>query len=189
MPGTNLVMIGVSTGGPLALRSLLNDLPPLDAAVVIVLHIAPGMDQMIARGLNGAASMPVAVAENGESLRSGTIYLAPGGSHLTLEGNRRVVLFEGGRINFVQPSVDVAMKSLQRMHHNKLVGIILTGMGKDGAEGIRHVKAMGGVTMAQDQASCAIFGMPRAAVQTGAVDHVCSPQQMGARLLEIVGPL
>lgn len=108
----NIVIIGVSTGGPTALRQLFADLPPLNAAVIIVLHIHQGMNYRIAKGLEAVSSMPVTLAEDGEYLRTGHVYLAPGGFHLMLEGNSRIILQEGPRINFVQPSVDVAMKSL-----------------------------------------------------------------------------
>jgi len=188
MLNNNIVMIGVSTGGPIALKRLFSNLPPLDAAFVIVLHIPPGMDYKIARSLDGVASMPAALAEDGEYLRSGRIYLAPGGFHLSLEGNNRVILQEGPRINFVQPSADVAMKSLLRpLQQRKIVGVILTGMGKDGAEGIRHIKSIGGHTFAQDQESSAIFGMPKAAVDTGMVDAVLSPEKICKKLVALLG--
>ena len=188
MDNRNIVMIGVSTGGPIALKRLFADLPPLAAAIVIVLHIPPGMDYRIAKGLDAVASMPVALAEDGEYLRKGHIYLAPGGFHLSLEGNRRIILEEGERVNFVLPSVDVAMKSLLKpLKKGGIVGVILTGMGKDGAEGIRHVKGIGGVTIAQDQDSSAIYGMPKAAAETGAVDFVFPLARIGSKLVELFG--
>ena len=180
-------MIGVSTGGPIALKRLFADLPPLNAVFVIVLHISPGMDYKIARSLAAVASMPVTLAENGEYLRSGHIYLAPGGFHLKLEGNSRIILEEGARINFVQPSVDVAMKSLHKpLKKRRIIGVIMTGMGKDGAEGIRHVKALGGTTIAQDQNTSSIYGMPKAAFETGAVDFKYPPKKIGQKLIELL---
>ncbi len=187
MVNNNIVMIGVSTGGPMALKRLFAELPPLDAAIVIVLHIPPGMDYKIARGLDGVATMPVALAVDDEYLRSGQVYLAAGGFHLKLEGNSRVVLEEGPRVNFVQPSVDVAMMSLLKpLKQKRVVGVILTGMGRDGAEGLRHVKQLGGVTIAQDQESSAIYGMPKAAVETGAVDFVLPLDKIGKKLVELL---
>ncbi|HEY3309261.1 MAG TPA: CheB methylesterase domain-containing protein [Desulfuromonadaceae bacterium] len=182
----NIVIIGVSTGGPIALRRLFADLPPLNAAIIVVLHIPQGMDYRIAKGLDAVSSMPVALAVNGEYLRAGHVYIAPGGYHLMLEGNHRIVMVEGERVNFVQPSVDLAMKSISRPLKGKIVGVVLTGMGKDGAEGIQHIKAIGGITMAQDQDSCAIFGMPKAAAETGVVDFVLSPEKMGKKLASIL---
>jgi two-component system, chemotaxis family, protein-glutamate methylesterase/glutaminase len=186
MSRNNLVVIGVSTGGPFTLKELFGELPPLNAAFVIVLHITPQMDYRIAQGLDAVASMPVTLAEDGEFLRAGNIYLAPGGFHLKLEGNQRVVLCEGARVNFVQPSVDVTMQSLSKPLSGDIIGIVLTGMGKDGAEGISHIKSIGGVTIAQDQKSSTIYGMPKAAAQTGAVDFVLPPNKIAAKLLELL---
>lgn len=187
MTTNNIVMIGVSTGGPIALKHLFADLPPLNASLVIVLHIPPGMDYRIARSLGDLASMPVTLAEDGEYLRRGRIYLAPGGYHLTLEGNSRVILTEGPRVNYVQPSVDVAMQSLLKpLRRKRIIGVILTGMGKDGAEGVRHIKAIGGVNIAQDQESSAIYGMPKAAQETGSVDFVFPPDKISRKLVELL---
>lgn len=187
MTANNIVMIGVSTGGPIALKQLFANLPPLNAAVVIVLHIPPGMDYRIARSLANVASMPVTLAGDGEYLHSGRIYMAPGGYHLTLQGNSRVILTEGARVNFVQPSVDVAMKSLLKpLRRKRIIGVILTGMGKDGAEGVRHISEIGGVNIAQDQESSAIFGMPKAAVETGQVDFVFPPDKISQKLVELL---
>lgn len=187
MTTTNIVMIGVSTGGPIALKRLFADLPPLNAAFVIVLHIPPGMDYRIARSLSAVTAMPVALAEDGGYLRRGHIYLAPGGFHLKLEGNSRIILEEGPRVNFVQPSADVAMKSLLKpLKRGRIIGVILTGMGKDGAEGIRHIKALGGMTIAQDQESSAIYGMPKAASETGAVDFVFPLDKISRKLVELL---
>lgn len=187
MAHNNIVMIGVSTGGPIALKRLFAGLPQLNAAFVVVLHIPPGMDYKIARGLGAVTSMPVALAVAGEYLRGGQIYLAPGGFHLKLEGNSRIILEEGERVNFVQPSVDVAMKSLLRpLKQRLLIGVIMTGMGRDGAEGIRHVKSLGGITIAQDQDSSAIYGMPKAAWETGAIDFISSPGKIGKKLVELL---
>jgi two-component system, chemotaxis family, protein-glutamate methylesterase/glutaminase len=187
MSRKNVVIIGVSTGGPLTLKELFGELPPLNAAFVVVLHINPDMDYRIAQGLDAVASMPVALARDGEFLRPGNIYLAPGGFHLKLDGNQRIALCEGARVNYVQPSVDVAMQSLSRPLSGELIGIVLTGMGKDGAEGLRHIKGVGGTTMAQDQRSSIIYGMPKAAVETGAVDFVLPPKGIAAKLVELLG--
>lgn len=187
MVNNNVIAIGVSTGGPIALKRLFAELPPLDAAIVIILHIPPGMDYKIAKGLEAVASMPVSLAEDGAFLRSGHIYFAPGGFHLKLKGNSQIILEKGERINFVLPSADVTMMSLNRpLKQKKIIGVILTGMGKDGAEGIRHIKSLGGSTIAQDQESSAIYGMPKAAVDTGSVDYVVPLKKIGARLVSLL---
>lgn len=187
MSSKNVVMIGVSTGGPSTLKELFLEIPPLNAAFVVVLHITPEMDYRIAQGLDASASMPVALARDGEFLKAGNVYLAPGGFHLKLDGNHRVSLCEGARVNYVQPSVDVAMLSLTRPVGGAVIGVILTGMGKDGAEGLRHVKRIGGTTLAQDQKSSVIYGMPKAALETGAVDFVLPPRGIAAKLIELLG--
>jgi two-component system chemotaxis response regulator CheB len=185
--GVDIVMIGVSTGGPMALKRLFSELPPLDAAFVVVLHIPPGMDYKICRSLADVAAMPVALAEHDAYLRKGQVYLAPGGFHLKLAGNSRILLEVGPRVNFVQPSVDVAMKSLLRpLKRGRIVGVILTGMGKDGAAGISHVKDLGGITIAQDQESSAVYGMPKAAVETGKVDYILPPVKIGRKLVDLL---
>ncbi|MBJ6727243.1 CheB methylesterase domain-containing protein [Geomesophilobacter sediminis] len=188
MSNRNLVIIGVSTGGPMTLKELFRELPPLNASFVVVLHITAAMDFRIAEGLNAVCSMPVALAREGEYLKTGHVYLAPGGVHLKLEGNQRVSLFDGPRVNFVLPSVDVTLHSLQPSEAN-LIGVILTGMGKDGAEGIRYLKEIGGITIAQDQRSSTIYGMPRAAAETGAVDYVLPPKKIAELLTDLLGPL
>jgi two-component system chemotaxis response regulator CheB len=182
----NLIVIGVSTGGPMTLKQIFADRRPLEAAVVVVLHIAPGMDRLIARGLAAVSSMPVSLAKHGEPLEKGHIYLSPGGFHLTLDGNRRIVLSEGARVNYVQPSADVAMKSIMKPKHAVVIGVILTGMGKDGADGIRHIKSIGGITIAQNKETSAIFGMPKAAAQTGAVDFVLPKERIWKKLAELL---
>lgn len=186
MSSKSVVVIGVSTGGPYTLKELFGELPPLNAAFVVVLHITSMMDRRIAQGLDAVSSMPVALAQDGEVLRAGNVYLAPGGFHLKLNGNQKVVLCDGARVNFVQPSVDVTMQSLSKPLSGQVIGIVLTGMGKDGAEGIRHIKGIGGVTMAQDQKSSTIYGMPRAAAQTGSVDFVLPPKRIAAKLIELL---
>lgn len=186
MNSRNLVVIAVSTGGPLTLKALFRELPPLDAAFLIVLHITPQMDYRIASGLASAASMPVTLAEDGEYLKNGHVHMAPGGFHLKLEGNQRVALCDGPRVNYVQPSADVTMLSLARPLKGKLIGIVLTGMGRDGADGLRHIHQIGGVTIAQDQQSSTIYGMPKAAAQTGAVDFVLPPKKIAGKLMELL---
>jgi len=187
MSSKNLVIIGVSTGGPLTLKKMFSELPQLNAAILVVLHISPDMDYRIAQGLDESACMPAALARHGEFLSPGRIYLAPGGFHLKLEGNHRVVLCDGPRVNYVQPAIDVTMLSVTRPGSGELIGVIMTGMGKDGAAGLRHLKDIGATTIAQDQKSCVIYGMPKAALDTGAVDFVLTPKGIAGKLVELLG--
>ena len=184
----NLVVIGSSTGGPKILEEMLPTLPVLNAAVVIVQHITPTIDRSLAASLARISAMPVSLARDGQALNHGEILMAPGGLHLTLVNNSRIRLLNGERVNSVCPAIDVAMKSLENPAGARLVGVILTGMGRDGAEGLRHVKGLGGATVAQNQASSVIFGMPRAAIETGCVDQVLSTAAIGKYLREMKFP-
>ena len=131
--------------------------------------------------------MEVKIAEHGETLRDGVVYIAPSELHLQLKRNKRIHLFSGEKVNFVCPAIDVTMNSLIPLENNHLIGVILTGMGHDGAQGLVHVKDIGGVTIAQDEQSCIIYGMPKAAYETGCVDLVLTPEQIRQRLIQSVG--
>ena len=182
----NIVLIGVSTGGPVTLRQIFSSLPPLKAAVIVILHITPGIDCSIARSLNTISSMPVTLATDGEQLQEAHVYLAPAGHHLELEANFKIRLRGGEKVNFVMPAADVAFCSVHKPTHGRIVATVLTGMGKDGAEGIRHIKKIGGQTIAQDQKTSIIYGMPKAAWETGAVDHVLPLEKISPKLVELI---
>lgn len=182
----NLVMIGSSTGGPETLRRILSRLPLLDAAILIVQHMPKFVNESVRAELAGESRMPIRLAADGLPLEHGVILLAPSEMHLVLDGNRTVRLIEGEKVNYVRPSVDVAMKSLRSIPRVNVIGVILTGMGCDGAEGIKHIKLRGGATIAQDEASSVIYGMPKAAADTGHVDFILAPELVGDKITEIV---
>lgn len=185
MPTTKLVIIGSSTGGPKILEEMFAQLPVLNAAVVIVQHITPLIDQAFVSSLGHLSKMPVSLARNGEVMTNGQVYIAPGGIHLSFIRNQSIQLVHGEKVNSVCPSIDVAMKSLTTLLGGKLVGVILTGMGRDGADGISHVKRLGGITIAQDQKTSVIYGMPRAALETGHIDFVLPTLKIGEKLYEL----
>ena len=187
MPGCNLVLIGSSTGGLKVLEELLPRLPILNAAVIIIQHITPLVDQSFVTSLARVSKMPVSLAGEGNIIQSGQVYLAPGGVHLTLIRNSVVHLHEGEKVNSVRPSIDVAMNSVSASSGKRIAGIILTGMGADGAAGISHIKQMGGITIAQDQKTCVIYGMPRAAAETGYIDFILPTNQIADKMKEIFG--
>jgi len=187
MPGCDLVMIGSSTGGLKVLEELLPCLPVLKAAVVIIQHITPDVDQSVATSLAKVSKMPVSLAQHGTNIRSGQVYLAPGGIHLTLVRNSVVHLHEGEKVNSVRPSVDVAMKSVTAPSGTRIIGIILTGMGSDGAAGISYIKQLGGITIAQDQKTSVIYGMPRAAAETGCIDFILSTERIADKITAFFG--
>lgn len=180
----SLLVIGASTGGPKVLEELFSSLPVLQAAVVIIQHITPCIDKAFAGSLGRVSKMPVGLAREGDFVQNGQVYLAPGGTHLSLVHNRRVHLFTGEKVNSVCPSIDVAMKTIVPTA-GKLVGVILSGMGRDGADGITHISNMGGLTIAQDQATSVIYGMPKAAAETGKIQYVLSTDEIAKKLREI----
>ncbi|MSN25471.1 MAG: chemotaxis protein CheB [Geobacter sp.] len=187
MPYNNIVMIGASTGGLKVLEQLFPRLPVLKAAVVIVQHIVPLVDQSFATSLARVSKMPIGLAREGQILAPGNVYLAPGGVHLHLAGNRTFHLFNGEKVNSVRPAIDVAMKSLVAPVGAKIAGVILTGMGCDGAAGIAHIKHLGGITIAQDQKTSVIYGMPKAAAETGLVDFILSTEKIADKLTTLFG--
>ena len=187
MAGCNLVVIGSSTGGLKVLEELMPRLPVLKAAVVIIQHITPLVDQSFVTSLARVSGMPVSLAQEGHSIQPGQVYLAPGGVHLTLMRNSVFHLNDGEKVNSVRPSVDVAMKSLTARAGIKLAGVILTGMGSDGAAGISHIKQLGGITIAQDQNTSVIYGMPKAAAETGCIDFILPTTRIADKMKELFG--
>jgi two-component system chemotaxis response regulator CheB len=179
----NLLVIGSSTGGPKVLEELLPKLPVLQTSILIVQHITTYIDRAFVASLDRISVMPVHLAADGDLLQTGHIYIAPGGVHLLLANNQRVQLRDGEPVNSVRPAIDVTMQSLVRQN-GRLMGIILTGMGRDGADGITHMKKLGATIIAQDQASSVIYGMPRAAAETGCVDFVLSTQRIADKIRE-----
>jgi two-component system chemotaxis response regulator CheB len=187
MPSCNLVVIGSSTGGLKILEEIFLRLPPLKAAVLIVQHITPMIDQAFVISLSRVSKMPVTLAYEGLSLQSGLVYIAPGGVHLNLIRNQSIHLYRGEKVNSVCPSIDVSMKSLTPTKESRLAGIILTGMGCDGASGISHIKQIGGITIAQDQKTSVIYGMPKAAAETGKIDFILPTDRIADKLRELFG--
>jgi two-component system chemotaxis response regulator CheB len=183
----NLVVIGSSTGGLKILEEIFARLPALKASILIIQHITPIIDRAFVASLARISKMPVSLVSEGQALESGHVYVAQGGMHLNLVKNQTVRLFAGEKVNSVCPSIDVTMKSLVKPAGGRLAGVILTGMGCDGAEGIGHVKKIGGITIAQDQKSSIIYGMPKAAAETGMVDFILSTERIADKLRELYG--
>jgi two-component system chemotaxis response regulator CheB len=187
MPGCNLVIIGASTGGLKVLEEMFPRLQVLKAAVVIIQHITARIDQSFVTSLARVSKMPVTLAREGTTIQAGQVYLAPGGVHLTLARNSVIRLNNDEKVNSVRPSIDVAMRSLSTSSAIRIAGVILTGMGADGAEGISHIKQLGGITIAQDQKTSVIYGMPKAAAETGKIDFVLSTERIAGKLNEFFG--
>jgi two-component system chemotaxis response regulator CheB len=183
-----VVAIGASTGGPRALEALLTELPyNLSAAVLVTQHMPPKFTYALANRLNNIAAIRIKEAENGEPILSGVVYIAPGDYHLTVDGKQCVCLTQDPPVEHVRPSVTVMMLSAAEVYHGNIIGVILTGMGKDGAEGMLEIKRRGGRTLAQDEESAVIFSMPRAAIAVGAVDYVLPLSQLAGKISGLCG--
>jgi two-component system chemotaxis response regulator CheB len=172
---TEVVAIGASTGGPPALQQIIPALPAgLDLAILVVQHMPVGFTRSLAERLAARSRLPVLEAAEGEVVRPSRVLIAPAGRHLKVRrrGNVvRVVLDEEPREALHRPSVDVLMASVARGYGDRAMGLLLTGMGADGVEGLRAIRGAGGVTLAESEETCVIYGMPKAAVEAGVVDR------------------
>lgn len=185
--GFPVVGIAASLGGPHALSVVLRQLPrALPAAVLIVQHITEGFTGGLARWLEAETGQPIREAEAGEQVAPGMIRLAPSGFHLGVDDEDRLTLEAGEPIDGFRPSGTALFRALARRYGSRSVGVILTGMGRDGAAGLCELHQAGGSTLAQDEASCAVYGMPRAAVEAGAVDEVSPLEAIAGRIVELV---
>ncbi len=178
-----LIAIGASTGGPPALQAVISQLPAdLPVPVVVVQHISLGFTEGLVRWLNGTTPLQVKVAEHREHLRAGTVYLAPDGHHLLVTQSGRVQLSASPRVDGHRPSATALFESVAQNYGRATVGILLTGMGKDGAQGLKLLHDAGSRTIAQDEDTCVVFGMPKEAIALGAAQEVLPLQRIGTRL-------
>jgi two-component system, chemotaxis family, protein-glutamate methylesterase/glutaminase len=175
LSGCELCVIGASTGGPAAVQRILQALPAaFPLPVVVVQHMPVGFTRPFAQRLASLSRVRVAEAEDGVRLVPGIALIAPAGSHLRVSPNLAVVLTPEPSDAKHIPSVDVTMRSAARSRPGKVLGILLTGMGEDGADGMATIRAGGGVTIAESEASCVVYGMPRAAILRGGAGWVLS---------------
>jgi two-component system chemotaxis response regulator CheB len=178
-----VVAIGVSTGGPPVLQTILQGLPrDFPAPVLIVQHIAAGFLQGLGEWLTATTKFPVSIAAHGETLLPGHAYLAPDGHHMALGANGRVALNQQDPENGLRPAVSHLFRSVAAVHGAGAVGVLLTGMGRDGADELKCLKDLGAVTLAQDAESSAVHGMPGEAIKLGAVTYVLAPDKIAAVL-------
>ncbi|ABC38609.1 protein-glutamate methylesterase/protein-glutamine glutaminase [Burkholderia thailandensis] len=181
-----LIIVGASTGGTEAIREVLTPLPPDAPAVLIAQHMPPGFTRSFAQRLNGLCRISVKEAEHGERVLPGHAYIAPGHAHLLLArsgANYIAHLSDDPPVNRHRPSVDVLFRSAAQHAGKNALGVILTGMGRDGAAGLLEMKKAGAYTFAQDEASCVVFGMPREAIAMGGVDDVAPLSDMSRRIM------
>ena len=182
-----IVFIGASTGGTEATREVLTRLPHDAPAVLVSQHMPPGFTHSYAARLDALCSIRVGEAHDGEPVLPGHAYIAPGGRHLSVErsGGKVVArVIDGEPVNRHKPSVEVLFRSAARVVGPNALGIMLTGMGADGAAAMKEMRDAGAYNLAQDEASCVVFGMPRQAVAAGAVHEVLAPAQIAGRLIE-----
>lgn len=187
----HILAIGISTGGPNALSYLLPQFPKdFKAAILIVQHMPPGFTQMFAERLHASSQIEVKEARDGDLVLPGRALIAPGNRHLKIKRlplGTIAVLSDASTVNGHRPSADVLFHSVAMEYGASVVGLIMTGMGTDGARGIGEISAVGGLTLAQDEASCVVFGMPKAAIEMNTVGRVLSLEDIGPFLCEHYG--
>jgi two-component system chemotaxis response regulator CheB len=176
-----------SAGALAAMGAIAEALPEdLPAAVVVVLHLPPGHQSMLPAILSRRTALEVKEAEEGDLLRSGCVYVAPADVHLLVRVNRSLTLDTRPPIHFVRPSADLLLESLAAAVGNRALAVILSGVGRDGADGAVAIKAAGGTVIAQSEESAAHFGMPAAAIAAGAANHVLPLDRITATVVEYV---
>lgn len=189
----NIIAIGSSTGGPKALQSVIPMLPgDIPAAVLIVQHMPPGFTNSLAERLNSKSNLKVKEAIHKEKILAGHAYIAPGDSHMLIEvlanGDLLINLDKSPPVGGHRPSVDVMMNSLSDTGFQSIVGVILTGMGADGSIGVKKLKDVNkSYIIAQDEETSVVYGMPKMAVQTGAVDKVVSLDKISEEIIQFLG--
>jgi len=190
-----MIVIGASTGGTEAIREVLTHLPADSPAVVITQHMPQGFTTSFAKRLDGLCKIRVKEAQDGERILPGHAYIAPGGMHFAVQrsgANYVAEVFDAEPVNRHKPSVEVLFQSIAKNVGPNAIGVMLTGMGKDGAHAMLEMRQAGAYNFAQDEASCVVFGMPKEAIAVGAVDEILPLLQIGKAVIErmkIAGPV
>ena len=182
------IAIGASTGGTVALRQMIEAFPPDMPGTVIVQHMPPVFTKSLAERLDSISSLTVKEAKEGDEIKNGEVLIAPGDYHMTVEekivsGKRKryVSLNRKPKIHGVRPAVDVTFSTAADIFKNNVVAVLLTGMGRDGAQAMGAIKAKGGKTIAQDEKTSIIFGMPKAAIELGVIDRILPLHQIASQ--------
>ena len=181
------VVIGASTGGPKAIYNVITKFPKdIGIPIFIVQHMPAGFTKAFAERLNSNSEINVVQAQNGEIYEKNTAYVAPGGFHMEIKNDGKIYLNKEPAIWGVRPAVDKLFKSASEVFKSRIVSVILTGMGRDGAEGTMVIKQNGGVTISEDESTCVIYGMPKMAYETGAVDFVIPLDEIADEVIKVV---
>lgn len=187
-----IVAIGTSTGGPRALQEVLPKLPEdIPAAVLVVQHMPPGFTKSLSERLDSLSAINVKEAEEGDVLKPGWAYIAPGNYHMLINeyinDEYKISINKESPVTGHRPSVNVMMKSVAESGHRNIIAVMMTGMGNDGSEGIKKIKEAGGKTIAQDESTCVVYGMPKSAVNIGAIDTIAPLHNITTEILKNMG--
>ncbi len=181
-----VVAIGASTGGPVILRTILSGLPKdFPVPVMIVQHISPGFIRGFVEWLGRSTGFPVHVASDGESLLPGHAYVAPDDFHMTIKRNGGLALVQEAAENGSRPSISRLFRSVAEVYGDKVIGVLLTGMGRDGVDELKRMAASGAITIVQDEESSVVYGMPGEAIKAGAAAYVLSPEKILSALVSL----
>lgn len=189
-PQIRAICMGASTGGPPVIQEILAGLPAgIPAPILVVQHITPGFGAGFVTWLNNTTAMPVHMASQGELPLPGHVYIAPDNMHLELAADGRLIQTSHELCNGVRPSVSRLFRSAIPVFGQNVLGILLTGMGRDGAEELKHMRDAGAITIAQDQASSVVFGMPGEAVKLRGATHILPAHSIAAMIISLLNPL
>jgi two-component system chemotaxis response regulator CheB len=185
--GFDVVALAASAGGLRALSHVLSALPAgFPAAVVVVQHLDPRHRSLMADILSRRTALVVKQAEEGDAVRPGTVYIAPPDRHLLVNPDGTLSLSQSELVHFVRPSADLLFESVAASYKDRVIAVVLTGSGSDGAMGLKAIKKMGGTVVVQDEATSEFFGMPGAAIQTGTVDFILPLNEIPSALVTLV---
>ncbi len=183
----SLVIIAASTGGPKIITSILKKIPKdFPAPIVVVQHMPETFTKVFAKRLNEQSFILIMEGKDGTSLRKGRAFIAPGNFHLVFSNDRKIRLNKKPALHGVRPSADITMNSASENFDGNLIGVVLTGMGKDGSIGVRNIRKRGGFVIAQDKDTSIVYGMPKAAIESGCVDIILPFDKIAAKLIDLV---
>ena len=188
---SKIILIGTSTGGPRALQQVIPKIPgDINAAILVVQHMPPGFTKSLSERLDNVSEVSVKEAEGNEELLPGCVYIAPGDKHLKVKkvgGKFFTYLDDGELVSGHKPSVDALFNSVNKMNVSNVIAVIMTGMGKDGAKEIKGLKENGNYTIAQDEESCVVFGMPKSAIGINAITEVVGLCNIADSIVKAMG--